>query len=134
MGDVKQIEEIRKDSKRPLNELPVISLKTSVTEKPQFFLLDSGATVNILHERNIARGVKLEPPRVLLKTLGSRIPVVGQQRNVQLLHQDAAIANTDFAVVVGTMDLFDGILGLPFLQSVGSRLSFETNELLTSNH
>ena len=93
----------------------MISLKTSVTEKPQFFLLDSGSTVNILHERNIARGVKLEPPRVSLKTLGSRIPVVGQRRNVQLRHHDATIANTDFAVVAGTMDSFDGILGLPFL-------------------
>ena len=113
MGDVKQIEEIRKDSKRPLNELPVISFNTSVTEKPQFFLLDSGSTDNILHERNIAKGVKLEPPRVSLKTLGSRIPVVGQRRNVQLCHQDATIANTDFAVVAGTMDSFDGILGMP---------------------
>ena len=110
----------------------MISLKTSVTEKPQFFLLDSGSTVNILHERNIASGVKLEPPRVSLKTLGSRIPVVGQQRNVQLRHHDATIANTDFAVVAGTMESFDGILGLPFLRSVGAKLSFETEELLRS--
>ena len=32
------------------------------------------------------------------------------------------------------MDSFDGILGLPFLRSVGAKLLFETDKLLTSKH
>jgi hypothetical protein len=66
--------------------------------------------------------------------LGSRVPVVGVLKNVQVKRGSATLCNTNFAVVSGKMDSFDGILGTPFLRSVQAELNFKTDELVTPVH
>ncbi len=119
---------------KPSCELPVICLETTASSSPNFFLLDSGSTVNILHERCLDTGLKLAPPTTSLTTLGSRVPVVGILKNIQVKKGSATLCNTNFAVVSGKMDSFDGILGTPFLRSVQAELNFKTDEIVTPVH
>jgi Aspartyl protease len=117
------------------HKLPVVTLNTSISKYPLQFLLDTGSSVNMMHEDHVSPGVRLQVPKIVVSTLGgNRVSLKGIARKVHVRNGPATLGQANFLITNERMKGFDGILGAPFLNQAKVAIDFQANSMHVSNH